>query len=378
MHVGLDAHLLYRGRTYRAAGISRHSANLIAGLRQVGRHRYTVFTGPAGAPAGPGAERRPGFRYRITRLPTDRPAARIVWEQLVAPVELAAQRVDLVHGLAYALPLAARCPGVVTVHDLSFERMPELFKTPNRLYLSAACRRAVRQARRIIAVSASTRRELGELMGVPEEKVEVIPNGVEPLFRPADPDAVAAFKAKNKLPGRFVLHLGTLEPRKNVPTLVRAFARLRREHDVPHALVLAGGKGWLYDEVFELVHQLGLEREVFFPGFVPFDEQPLWYSAADVFAYPAVYEGFGMPPLEAMACGTPVVTSNRSSLPEVVGDAGLQVDPRDEAALADAIWRAIDDGALRARMREMGLARAKQFDWIEIARRTDAVYEAAA
>jgi glycosyltransferase involved in cell wall biosynthesis len=266
----------------------------------------------------------------------------------------------------------------VTVHDLSFERFPHMFKLPNRLYLSAATRAAVRRSRRVIAVSESTKRELVEVMGVAPEKVTAIPNGVEPLFRPASAEEVAAFKRDKALPARFLLHLGTLEPRKNLPMLVRAYGRLRRERDVPHALVLAGAKGWHYDAVFAEIQSLDLGSHVFLPGYVPFEEQPLWYSAADVFVYPALYEGFGMPPLEAMACGTPVITSDTSSLPEAVGDAGLQVDPHDEAALAEAMWRAIDDAALRDRMRAAGLARARQFDWVDIARRTVEVYEAAA
>jgi glycosyltransferase involved in cell wall biosynthesis len=377
MHVGIDAHLLNRSSGYRAAGISRHSQNLLEGLRQAGRHRYTAFVAPAGAP-DPAAPRDPAFRYVVSRLPTERPAARILWEQAVGPLEAARRRLDVLHGLAYAVPLAAPCPTVVTVHDLSFVRFPELFRAPNRLYLTASTRAAVRRSRRVIAVSESTKRELVELLGVPPDKITAIPNGVEPSFAPAEPAAVEAFRRAKGLPERFLLHLGTLEPRKNLPALVRAYARLRRDHGVPHALMLAGGKGWHYDAVFAEIERLGLGSHVFLPGYVPFAEQPLWYSAAEVFVYPALYEGFGMPPLEAMACGVPVITSNTSSLPEAVGDAGLQVDPHDEAALAEAMWRVIDDADLRSSMRAAGLARARQFDWVDIARRTVEVYEAAA
>lgn len=376
MHVGLDAHLLSRSPSYRAAGISRHIDNLLAHLPTADREdRFTAFVGPDGLPREPSVGR---LRYRVAPLRTERPPLRILWEQAIAPVELRALGIDLLHCPANVVPLAAPCPTVVTVHDLSFERFPHLFHRANRVYLGAMVRLAVRLARRVIAVSESTRRELAELLGVPERRVDVIPNGVEPSFRPLDPAAVARFRAERGLPEQFILHVGTLEPRKNVATLVRAYARLRRERDVQHALVLAGGKGWLYEQIFAQVRALGIERDVLFPGFVPFDEQPLWYNAAAVFAYPSLYEGFGFPPLESMACGTPVVTSNTTSLPEVVGDAGLMVDPHDEAALVDALWRLIDDAAERARLRAAGLSRATRFDWRAIARQTVDVYRAAA
>jgi glycosyltransferase involved in cell wall biosynthesis len=365
-----------RSRSYRAAGISRHIDNLLTHLPGPGGSvQFTAFVGPDGAPPDPSAN---GLRYRVTPLRTEKPPLRILWEQAVAPVELRALGVDILHCPANVVPIAAPCPTVVTVHDLSFERFPHLFHRANRAYLGAMIRLAVRLARRIIAVSESTQRELVELLGVPSRKIEVIPNGVEPAFRPLDPGDVARWRAERGLPEQYVLCFGTLEPRKNIETLVRAYARLRRERDVPHALVLAGGKGWLYDRIFAEVRALGIEQHVHFPGFVPFDEQPLWYNGAAVFAYPSLYEGFGFPPLESMACGTPVVTSDTTSLPEVVGDAGLTVGPHDEAALADALWQLISDDALRTRLRAAGLARAALFDWRDIARRTTDLLRSAA
>ncbi|HEY3080133.1 MAG TPA: glycosyltransferase family 1 protein [Chloroflexota bacterium] len=372
--VGILAHLLNRGRGYRSAGISRHSANLLEALARLdGTDRFVAFVGPTGAPPDPCPAGTGRLRYRVTGLPTNRPPARIGWEQLVAPVEAARGRLDLLHGLAYAVPRLAPCPTVVTVHDLSFLRFPELFRGPNRLYLGAVTRMSVARARKVIAVSGSTKRELVELLGVPPERVEVIPNGLEPHFRPLPHDEVERFRRARGLPERFVLHVGTLEPRKNVPLLVGAYARLRRR-GLPHALVLAGGRGWLYDAIFAEVKARGLAEDVLFPGFIPEGEQPLWYNAAAAFAYPSVYEGFGLPPLESMACGTPVVVANSSSLPEVVGEAGLTVDPGDEAGLAEALGRLIEDGALRDRLRGAGLERAKLFDWNDVARRTVAVY----
>ena len=303
---------------------------------------------------------------------------RILWEQVVAPIELRRLHVDVYHAPAYVAPLVTSCPTVVTVHDLSFERLPHFFNRSNRMYLSAMTRASVSTARQIIAVSDSTRRELVELLGVPEHLITVIPNGVEPVFRPIEEDQVARFRSERGLPDRFILFLGTLEPRKNVRTLLRAFARLRRERGIDHSLVLAGAKGWLYESIFEETRALGLESAVLFPGFVPFEEQPLWYNASTVFAFPSIYEGFGIPALEAMACGTPVVCSDTTSLPEVVGDAGITVPPMDDVALADALWQVLDQPAKAARMRAAGLTRAKSFDWASVARATVAVYDAAA
>jgi len=184
-----------------------------------------------------------------------------------------------------------------------------------------------------------------------------------------------ALRRKRGLPQRMILFVGTLEPRKNAETLIRAYARLRRASAIPHRLVLAGGRGWRYEGLFALVEELGLQDDVLFPGFVPYDELPLWYNAADLFVFPSLYEGFGLPPLEAMACGVPVVVSSVSSLPEVVGDAGLLVDPLDVEGLAEAMARVLNDGALRAEMRGRGLARAERFSWLETARGTVRVYE---
>src|SRR5688500_17879582 len=248
--VGLSAHLVSTRSTYRAAGISRASANLVRALGGLDvPERFVAFVGPHG---------RGTALARPTRLPTHRPPVRIVWEQLLAPLE--ARRLDLFHGLAYALPLVLPCPGVVTVHDLSFIRYPELFNRPNRLYLNVATRVATRQARRVIAVSESTKRELVTLLGVPAEKIVAIPNGVEPSFRPLPREDVETFRRAKGLPDRFILHLGTLEPRKNIALLVRAFARMNTDH----TLVLAGGKGWLYDAIFAEVRALGLAERVLF------------------------------------------------------------------------------------------------------------------
>jgi glycosyltransferase involved in cell wall biosynthesis len=371
MHVGINAHLLSFGTSYRGAGISRYIRNLLPALRQVEGYDYGVYLGDRDYPPEFAPDEK--FRLRFSRLPTSRPAARIIWEQLVAPLALAGDGVQVLHSLGYVQPLLARCRSVVTFHDLSYVLYPESFNTANRAYLRFFSRWTARRADRLIAVSENTKLDLARLLGIPADKVDVVPHGIEEVFHPFPKAEVEAFRLRKGLPERFLLFLGTIEPRKNLETLVEAYALLRAA-GLPHALVIAGAKGWQFAGVFAKVEQLGLTGSVLFPGYVPYCEQPLWYNAADLFVYPSLYEGFGFPPLEAMACGAPVVASRTSSLPEVVGEAGLLCDPQSAEALAETVRRALSEPELREHLAASGLARAGLFSWRQAARRTAAVY----
>jgi glycosyltransferase involved in cell wall biosynthesis len=369
IHVGLNAHLLSLGSGYRSAGMTWYIYNLLAHLPEADRGiRYTAFLSEKDYGGSP------GLKLQRSRLPTDRPAVRIVWEQLIQPSVARRAGLDLIHGLAFVGPMGSGCPFTVTVHDLSFLFYPQGFRTLNRLYLRLFARLSARRARRVIAVSESTKRDVVEQYGVAPEKVDVVYNGVDPVFRPLPADQVSAFRAHRGLPDHFILFVGTLEPRKNIARLLQAYAQLPGARP---PFMFVGGKGWFYDEIFTLVERLELGTEVHFVGYVPADDLPMWYNAADLFVYPSLYEGFGLPPLEAMACGTPVVTSTASSLPEVVGQAALLVDPADTGALARAIERGLADADLRAQMRAEGLARVAGFSWRETARRTADSYRQA-
>ncbi|HMQ30621.1 MAG TPA: glycosyltransferase family 1 protein [Chloroflexaceae bacterium] len=375
MHVAINAHLLAHTRSFRRAGVSHYIEQVLIHLGRLDRaNRYSVYTTRGLDSRALGLP--PNFRVVPSRLPTINPRVRIPWEQLLAPLLARRVRADVFHGVLNVLPLAGTVPGVVTIHDLAFIRFPQTFRAYNRVYLDFATRLSARRAARVLAVSENTKREVVEILGVPPERVVVTPNAVREHFRPPAPAALAAFRVARGLPERFVLYVGTLEPRKNLPTLLEAYAEVARRHDAP--LLVGGGKGWLYDQVFRRLEELGLREQVKFVGYIEEEELPLWYAAATVFVFPSLYEGFGMPPLEAMACGTPVVTSDSSSLPEVVGDAGLMAPPRDAAAFAAAIDRVLSDAELRHELRERGLARAKAFDWHVTAERTLAAYAAAA
>ena len=370
MHIGLNAHLLSLAETYRGAGINWYIYNLLTHLPRVDHdNRYTAFLGD-------GRFTDSELALKLARLPTSRPVVRIFWEQVVQPFALRKEGVDLLHALAFVTPLLSPCPAVVTIYDLSFLLYPESFKRSKRFYLGLFTRLSARRARRIIAISKSTKRDVVRLLGVPPEKVAVIYCGIDEAFHPLAEDRVAAFRSKRGLPERFILFVGTIEPRKNVTRLIEAFADLRFAI-CDLRLVIGGAKGWFYDDVFARVEELGLEGQVMFPGYIPASELPLWYNAAELFVYPSLYEGFGLPPLEAMACGTPVITANTSSLPEVVGEAGLTVDPLDAEGLAETMRRVLDDGALRQEMRERGLQRTKGFSWIKTAQETVQVYQRA-
>jgi len=227
----------------------------------------------------------------------------------------------------------------------------------------------------VLTVSEFTRREVIELLGVAPEKVTAVPNGADERIGPVAPGVVDEFRKAKELPEQFLLFLSTLEPRKNLATLLRAYARRREAIGMP--LIVAGGKGWLYEPIFELVKELDLGDAVRFVGFVPGDELGLWYNAATAFVYPSLYEGFGLPPLEAMQCGTPVVTSHAASLPEVVGDAALLVKPMSVEDWSEALVRVATDSALRDDLRERGLRQARQFTWERAASGTLAALRAA-
>ena len=371
-HIGLNAHLLSLGRDYRGAGATWYIYNTLCHLDTADSElRYTAFTNePRFSPPQ-------GMRVRRSRWPTATPYGRIAWEQLCAPIVLRRERVDVLHGMAFVAPLLSPCPTVVTVLDLSFLRFPAAFSTFKRLYLRLMTRLSARRAAKVIAISESTRRDVIDLLGVPAERVERIYCGVDSRFRPLPLSEVAAFRQEKGLPERFVLFLGTIEPRKNVVALIEAFSALvaaePRERADLH-LILAGGRGWLAEPIYARVEELGLQDRAHFFGYVPEEEKALLYNAAACFCYPSLYEGFGLPPLEAMACGVPVVTSNVSSLPEVVGKAGLTVDPTDRAALRDALRRVLSDRGLRDELSTQGQIQARQFSWRQAARKTARVY----
>lgn len=372
--IGINASLLTFSRSYRNAGSSAYIYHLLQQLPALASaHRFVVFTNADRADLAAAADRR--FALVRSRVNLEQPARRIAWEQTVLPVLALRERLDLIHGTLNVLPLARCVPGVVTIHDVAFLRFPERYLAGRRRYLANFTRWSARGARLVLASSENTKRDLVQLLDIPEERVRVVYLGVEDRLRAAvDPEAVARFRQDHGLPEHFFLYIGTLEPRKNLVRLLDAYAQARRD-GVDWPLVLAGGKGWLYEEIFERVKTLGLEESVHFPGYVLYEHLPLWYNAAGAFVYPSLYEGFGLPVVEAMACGCPVVTARNSSLPEVAGDAAILVDGESVGELCAAMSRLAGDGMLRQELRVRGRRQAARFTWQRTAADVLAAYD---
>ncbi len=377
MRIGID----YTAAVRQGGGIGRYTRNLVRALADIDReNRYRLFIA-----AGRGLGNGPGdwpANFRVHSVPLSDRWTAILWQRLKLPIpiQVVTGPLDLFHSPDFVLPPVGRTPAILTVHDLSFMRVPGHFVPGFREYLEGAVRRAAGRASHILADSESTRRDLVELLDVEPEAVTVVYPGLEPRFRPIrDQEALERVRAHYALPGRFVLGLGTLQPRKNFGGLIEAFGCLLAQHgDEPEVadahLVIAGGKGWMYEALLELPERLGLNDRVHFPGFVDDKDLPALYNLASVFAFPSWYEGFGIPILEAMACGTPVVAADNSSLPEVVGEAGLLVPAGNRAALAEAMAQLLTDRALRLRLRSAGHEQVRAFTWHQAARQVLSLY----
>ena len=367
--VGINAHLLSGEAGYRRAGIHQYIAQVLRHLPwEEGEPNYVVFTQQRNL-----FKETAGITAVSTPLPTENRLWRIFWEQVIWPWQAWRLNIGLLHSMAFVTPLLAPCPAVITVYDLSFLHFPERFPTLQRLYLSSQTRRSCLKARRIITISNASRQDVHHFFGVPLSNIDVIVPGVDEVYRPLPEADVAAFRAKQGLE-RFMLHVGTLQPRKNIPVLIQALAQL---NDPAIKLVLVGGKGWLYDDIFKQVQAMGVEKQVIFTGYVPDDELPYWYNAAELLLFPSVYEGFGLPVVEAMACGTPVVASNSGSIPEAVGEAGLLFDPNDVESLVDRVTAVLTNKPLRDKLKAQGLQHAQTFSWERAGRETANVYRRA-
>jgi glycosyltransferase involved in cell wall biosynthesis len=362
IRIGLD----YTAAVHQSAGIGRYTREMVQALATASTEfDYRLFVAEAGKVAQP-ALPAPNFSWHPTRL-TERWLARL-WYRLRLPlwIETWTGPLDLFHAPDFVLPPVR--PGtrtIVTIHDLSFVREPETVMPGMSPHLNKWVPHSVERADHVIAVSEATRHDLIELYQTPPEKISVLYHGVTPNFEPViEPGQLAAARQKYGLGEQpFILSVGTIQPRKNYQRLIQALAKL----DSAVALVIVGSKGWKYEDIFAEVARLDLAERVHFPGFVAEADLPALYSAATLFVYPSLYEGFGLPVLEAMACGTPVVASNQSALPEVVGEAGLLVNPRDVEAMAAAVSRLLDEPDLRQCLAEAGRARAAHFTWASMA-----------
>ncbi len=291
---------------------------------------------------------------------------RIMWNFFSVPYSLFfGKGADVTLFFNYVIPPGVKGKKITIVHDMAYKAYPETVRKRTRQLLTMALEKSCARADKIITVSKFSKQEIIKYLGIDADKIVVMPNGVDfSLYHPDyTEEEVKRVKEMYQIEGKYLLYLGTLEPRKNIERLVQAYAKLKYEMPEAPKLVLAGRKGWMYDCIFETVKSLKLEKDVIFTGYIEAENAPILIKGAEIFLFPSLYEGFGMPPIEAMACGTPVVVSNVSSLPEVVGDAGILVDPFSVESIRDGIKNLISNDILRTKLIKSGLERVKKYTW---------------
>ena len=380
LSIGIDASRATREQRTGTEGYSLHLLRALLALDN--DSDYTLYFN---TPPQPGLLPEQANVHRRL-IPSPR-----LWTHMRLSWEMLRRAPDVLFVPAHVLPLIHPRRSVVTIHDLGYYREPDAHPPRQRAYLEWSTRFNAESSAHIIADSAATKRDLMDLLHIPEQKISVVYLGVGREFKPVHDEAqIAATKTAYGIAGPYILYVGTLQPRKNLVRLVQAFARIVQAVDSGYedinrfdagnpqrtlSLVLAGGKGWWHEEIESTVAEMGLAGRVIFPGYIKEEHLPALYSGAELFVLPSLYEGFGLPVLEAMACGTPVVASNVSSLPEIVGNAGVLAKPTDEGDLARAMVRVLMDPLRAAELRQRGLEQAKQFTWERCARETLAVLQ---
>lgn len=375
MRIGID----FTPAVEEQAGIGRITRELVHALLELDQQHHYVLLAPRGAEPPHWVTERP--RARWAPLPVSAHMATVLWHRLSLPItaEQLTGPIDLFHGTDYLLPPLQRARGLVTIHDLSFRALPDLAEPALVRYLEPRVPSSLKRATLVLADSEHTKADILKHYQLAPEKVAVVYGGVRSEFRPVeDPHALQELRSRYELPEAYLLTVGRLEPRKNLVTLLQVYRMLLDRNQPVPQLVIAGGKGWRYEPIFQAAEELRLGEAVRFLGYVPDADLPALLSGATAFLYLSFYEGFGLPPLEALACGTPVLASNTSSLPEVLGDAAFLVSPHDPEAILGALTLLLSDASLRQELRQRGYAQATRFTWAAAALQLLAAYELAA
>lgn len=363
MRIGIDARLVF----YNRAGIGEYIVQLVEALATIEPEDQFVLL--------------QSRKDKTTIINTNGFWRRSLWtpshnrfEQPALGFEISRLKLDLLHSPDFIPPFRRNCRSVITIHDLAFLLYPHFLTKESARYYGQIDQ-AWRKTDHIIAVSEATKRDSIRMLGVPEKKITVIHEAANPVYRQLpQAEALHYTQQKYKFNRDYILFVSTIEPRKNLPGLLQAYRKLRDQYKRDELLVLVGAKGWLWEEVYETVDRLNLNDHVAFLGRVPLEDMVYLYNGARVLVHPSFYEGFGLTPLEAMRCGTPVIVSNTSALPEVVGDAALMIDPHDIDGLTVAMWRVLTEDELRRDLACKGLKRARQFSWEKAAKQTLEVY----
>jgi glycosyltransferase involved in cell wall biosynthesis len=371
MRIAIDAHSVGA----RLAGNETYATNLIEALAHIDQsNQYTLYVTQQSA-VDRFANRWPNFVVRRTLPHT--PLVRI---PITLSRELRRHPVDVLH-VQYTAPPFAPCPVVATIHDLAFEHLPETFNRRSWMQLRLTVRRTARRAAQITTLSEYSRRDISETYGIDPEVITVTPAAAATMFKPLkDETELQRVRKTYGIDGDYILSLCSIQPRKNLRRLIEAYSLLRRLHPegkLP-TLVLAGKRGWLENETMQAAQRDELSADIRFTGYVADEHLNALYNGATCFVYPSYFEGFGLPILEAMRCGTPVIAGNRTSIPEVAGEAALLFDPFDVPSLVEALKRILNDAEYRETLGARGLQRAGEFSWLTTARLTLDVYRRAA
>lgn len=366
MNIGIDGN---EANVTQRVGSGQYSFELLRVLYEIDqKDNYWIFL--KNVPVVDMPRERSNWHYRVF-------GPKIFWTQLALPTVLFFQKgkIDVFFSPSHYAPRFSHIPQVVTIFDLSFLHFPQYFKRRDLLQLTRWTKYSVYNANAILTISESSKNDIIKAYNISKDKIFVTYPGYNgKIFKPQGEGRTTLVKKKYKIGDSYIIYIGTLQPRKNIPALVRVFKRLsKKEKNLQ--LVIVGKKGWLYQSIFEEVRNLKMQQKVIFTDFLPEEDMPPLLSGAKVYVLPSLYEGFGIPVVEAMACGTPVAVSDVSSLPEVVGDAGLLFDPRDENGMAAQIERVIKDDDLARRLSKKGLERAQKFSWRKAAEQTLKVLE---
>jgi len=366
MHIGIDARFIQ----WQNTGVGNYLVNLLKGLSRIDRvNTYSIFLSKVNCNGKiPEVD---NFSVRAN------PAHSLIWKNVWLPREVRKAGIDVVHFPAYTGSFISVGRNVVTIHDLIHKVNPEWFSRRELLLIDLPVSNGIRKANKIITVSESAKRDVMKYYGVKDEDIAVTLEAADVSFRPIqDTLLLENLKKKYTIDTEFILYVGVLFKRRNIARLLEAFTMLREDKNIKHKLVIAG-PGKKYFSLDQLIDKFGIRNDVIYLGYVEQDDLPLLYNAASFFVYPSLYEGFGLPVLEAMSCAKAVITSNVSSLPEVIGDAGLLIDPVNTEELYHALYLLSKNTVLREKLGAMALERSKLFSWDEMARQTVKVYEKA-